>query len=332
MENSLNKFLSDSFYNEGYDQPHVLQEDVTLHEIIGHGSFAHVKRGTYKGETVAVKEIMRHYILTEEQVRETVRSELKNSSRLRNQEFVTQVIGYYIADDTVSILLSYAANGDLKKYLAQKKLKGNWRKKASICADIAKGLISIHSKNVIHGDLKASNILLDEFLKPKISDFGVSRTFTSVGKGKDFGHTLRHIAPERLGKKWSKEKHTHEQLKQSDIFGFGLIMWEVATDGESPYRGAENSADILIRKQQKEDHLQSVGDPPKDTPAVFRAMMSNCLQAEPSSRMPLNAVYEALRAYANESSLLDNSVSPSKNTEDIQAVKERFVADRDIYD
>lgn len=148
------------------------KEDVTLEEgTIGQGGFGIVKRGKLRGEVVAVKE-MTVPSQTPEEIERVVHNELKSLSRLRkHKDFVTQVIGYYQDHPIVSIVLTYAENGDLMKYLAAGKLRDNWSRKASICAKIAKGVDHIHSENIFHGDLKAENILLDERLDPKVRIF-----------------------------------------------------------------------------------------------------------------------------------------------------------------
>ncbi|RUS18233.1 kinase-like domain-containing protein [Endogone sp. FLAS-F59071] len=340
---TLNQILSDSLYSIGYSDLRLPNDAVKLHEVVGIGAFGVVRRGTHKGKTVAVKEIMVER-LTPQEVNETVHNELKTLYRLRNhKDSVTQLIGYYGFGPTVSIVLSYAENGDLKRYLVNGELKGDWSRKASICADIAKALDNIHKENIAHGDLKAANILLDQYLKPKITDFGVSKSLTSLARGKPLGHTLRYVAPERLERKWGHPP-THEQCVQSDIFGYGMIMWEVATDGKLPYGDADDRVGVKICKSwyQKEDHLQNVGVLPDDVPQVFRAMVCNCLQWEPLGRMPLKAVYEALDAYVRTAPPpLDSSpqiiskpqyTRPQSMLDRLQAAKDLFAANFDMTD
>lgn len=145
--------------------PRLSKESIILGEVIGHGGFSRVYRGTLRGAPVAIKQMM---TLSGAGVEKMMQNELKLLIRLRHSNFVSQVIGYYHADSILSIVMKLAENGDLHKYLLAGHLVGDWNTKARICADIAKAIDSVHAENIIHGDLKAENILLDRYLTPKV--------------------------------------------------------------------------------------------------------------------------------------------------------------------
>ncbi|RUP48590.1 kinase-like domain-containing protein [Jimgerdemannia flammicorona] len=233
-------------------------DSVTLGNLLGQGGFGRVYRGTLRGMTVAVKLMSAPRLSTE--VERVVQNELRLLVRLRHCNFVVQVLGYYRTDDsTVAI--------------------------ARICGDIAKAVEFVHAEGIIHGDLKATNILLDRFLTPKITDFGISRAFTTL-----IGERLRH--PDK--------RFTHQESVLSDIYGYGLIVWEVATDGMQPYAGM-NDMTLNIAKISDEisddNQLQYVGDLPDDTPQVFRDIVCQCLSVDPTLRPSLASVQNTLDAY-----------------------------------
>ncbi|RUS32362.1 kinase-like domain-containing protein [Jimgerdemannia flammicorona] len=233
-------------------------DSVTLGSLLGQGGFGRVYRGTLRGMTVAVKLMSAPRLSTE--VERVVQNELGLLVRLRHCNFVVQVLGYYRTDDsTVAI--------------------------ARICGDIAKAVEFVHAEGIIHGDLKATNILLDRFLTPKITDFGISRAFTTL-----IGERLRH--PDK--------RFTHQESVLSDIYGYGLIVWEVATDGMQPYAGM-NDMTLNIAKISDEisddNQLQYVGDLPDDTPQVFRDIVCQCLSVDPTLRPSLASVQNTLDAY-----------------------------------
>ncbi|RUP44637.1 kinase-like domain-containing protein [Jimgerdemannia flammicorona] len=152
--------------------PRFSRDQIQIIGSIGRGGHSIVHLGTANNKTVAVKRFKPlRGGLAAEKVDAIVQNELRLLARLRQSSYVVQVIGYYYEDLLVSIVMDYAENGDLAEYLRSKRLSGNWSIKARICADIAKGLSEIHRKNIVHGDLKACNVLLDKSLIPKAPSF-----------------------------------------------------------------------------------------------------------------------------------------------------------------
>ncbi|RUP43313.1 kinase-like domain-containing protein [Jimgerdemannia flammicorona] len=277
------------------------KDHVKLGDMIGRGGYSCVYRGTFGTMSVAVKQINMESRMDDAEANEMVRNELGLLARLRDSNFVIQVVGYYTTDFCVSIVMAYA-DGDLRAYLHKGYLKGDWFMKAQICIDVAKAVDAVHRAGICHGDLKASNILLDGFftaktkakplgekrggelavlsgggvghysnrralyrlygpnhvpyldhvfiplpvLKPEyeytrqshrpfltqLADFGYSKTFTSFARGSKLGETLRWMAPERIK---NSNSLADEQLILADVYGYGLIMWEIFTDGRRPY-------------------------------------------------------------------------------------------------
>lgn len=86
------------------------------------------------------------------------------------------------------------------------------------------GLATVHAAGVIHGDIKPSNVLLDDDLRPKVSDFGLARNASTVGanEGEGFGGTLAYMAPE--------QRAGAPPTPQSDIYAAGLVLRETLSD------------------------------------------------------------------------------------------------------
>ncbi|MDR3476752.1 MAG: serine/threonine-protein kinase [Gammaproteobacteria bacterium] len=92
----------------------------------------------------------------------------------------------------------------------------------NIILGIARALDYLHDKDILHRDVKAENILLDEAMNPKLADFGFAiKIDAGVDHIKDYCGTLAYLAPETI--------ISHHQGKKSDIFNFGMTIWEVVT-------------------------------------------------------------------------------------------------------
>ena len=119
--------------------------------------------------------------------------------------------------------MEYASGKDLRKLLSSRSL--NMKFKLYLISEIAHGLLYLHTHNIIHGDLKCSNILLskpyneneEEYPVPKICDFGLCITMDDTNQLKGF--TARWAAPEVMLKKAA--------TKMSDIFSFGMVIYEI---------------------------------------------------------------------------------------------------------
>lgn len=130
----------------------------------------------------------------------------------------------------------------------------------------------------------------------KLTDFGVSKTFTSVAAGSNLGYTLRYIAPERLLNPFAK--FTHEELILSDNYGYGLIMWEVAMDGKLPYGDMDNTG-MNVAKMAHDNPFHYIGEIPDDVPSAFRDIIGKFLSWEPSLRPSLTWAQETWITYIN---------------------------------
>ncbi|KAK8896348.1 hypothetical protein M9Y10_014246 [Tritrichomonas musculus] len=99
---------------------------------------------------------------------------------------------------------------------------------------IAAGMAHLHSKNIVHRDLKPANILLDEFLYPKVADFGLSKILSKEDSSKmsvvksGFKGTYAYCAPEII----REEKYTFD----GDVYAYAFVVYEITTS-ELPFKG-----------------------------------------------------------------------------------------------
>ncbi|KAI8525232.1 hypothetical protein RHMOL_Rhmol13G0213900 [Rhododendron molle] len=145
---------------------------------LGQGGFGPVYKGKlHNGKEIAVKRLLKNA----GQGLEEFKTEVKLIVKLQHRNLV-RLIGCCIEGDEKLLVYEYMANTSLDSFLfnATKCKDLDWAKRANIVRGIARGLLYLHEDSrlkVIHRDLKASNILLDDEMNAKISDFGTARTF-----------------------------------------------------------------------------------------------------------------------------------------------------------
>ncbi|TVU11259.1 hypothetical protein EJB05_44833, partial [Eragrostis curvula] len=207
----------------------VIQEatnNFSVENKIGQGGFGPVYRGKLEdGLLVAVKRMSQK----SSQGVEEFTNEVKVIAKLQHRNLV-RLLGCCIDDDDERILVyEYMDNGSLDSFIfdeGKRKLLG-WKKRFEIIMGIARGLLYLHEDSrfrIIHRDMKASNVLLDEHMVPKISDFGTARMCgcdeTSVSTLKVIG-TYGYMSPE----------YAMDGLfsLKSDVYSFGVLVIEIVT-------------------------------------------------------------------------------------------------------
>lgn len=196
---------------------------------IGSGGFGIVYYGRLNdGKEIAVK------VLTNDsyQGKREFSNEVSLLSRIHHRQLV-QFLGYCQEDETSILVYEYMHNGTLKEHLYGPLTSGrvlNWIKRLEIAEEAAKGIEYLHIgcvPSIIHRDLKTSNILLDEHMKAKVSDFGLSKLavdgashVSSVVRG-----TVGYIDPEYY--------ISHQLTDKSDVYSFGVILLELISGQEA---------------------------------------------------------------------------------------------------
>jgi serine/threonine protein kinase len=148
-------------------------------------------------------------------------------------------------------------NGSLQQYLKtmwHEQLPPELRRLFSLLFQVVSGLRYLHHKNIIHGDLMPSNVLIDENENALLADFGLSRLvgdhetsfFGSLGPG-----AIRWAAPEIIPlNPETPDKEVSEPNKASDIYSFGCIMMQVLS-GQPPYSDIVSETCVTVAKFQR---------------------------------------------------------------------------------
>ncbi|KAL1289330.1 hypothetical protein HN51_057728 [Arachis hypogaea] len=230
-----------------------------LSNTLGKGGFGPVYKGLLPdGQEIAVKRLSR----ASGQGAEEFMNEVAVISKLQHRNLV-RLLGCCIDGDEKMLVYEFMPNKSLDAFIfdpLQRKLL-DWTKRFNIIEGIARGILYLHRDSrlrIIHRDLKASNILLDAEMNPKISDFGLARIY----KGEDEVNTRRvvgtygYMAPEYAMEGLFSEK--------SDVYSFGVLLLEIVSGRRNTsFRNHEKSLSLIgfAWRLWNEDDIRSLIDP-----------------------------------------------------------------------
>ncbi|NP_001281143.1 interleukin-1 receptor-associated kinase 4 [Cynoglossus semilaevis] len=190
---------------------------------LGEGGFGTVYKGLINEKPVAVKKLTPMEDISVDELQIQFQQEIQTLKVLKHENLV-DLIGFSCDGQHPCLVYAFMANGSLLDRLAclDNSLPLTWRQRCSIAEGTARGLEYLHRNHHVHRDVKSANILLDETLMAKISDFGLTRastkgTSTTMMTERIVG-TCAYMAPEALRGKITPK---------SDIFSFGVVLLEI---------------------------------------------------------------------------------------------------------
>ena len=211
------------------------RSDLKAEQPIGSGQFGQVYSGTFKGIKVAVKEV-RDGTLEEDQ--EEFKKEAETMLDMDHENLV-KLIGVSMQQKPWLCVIEYMQYGDLRAVMQTCRDRGVTVTKLEMlnfASQLAGGLEYLAGLRYIHMDLAARNVLLGARNRVKLADFGLTR---KLDPGSDH-YVLRKTA--KLPIRWMAiESITHKIFSEaSDVWAFGIVMWEVASYGALPFHDVHN--------------------------------------------------------------------------------------------
>jgi len=241
--------------------------DLEFEKKIGKGAFGEVYEGRYFGTPVAIKRVFD----TDEDSLLYLEREINVLKGMRHPNIV-QFIG--ISKDDARgfhIVTEFVGGGDLRKKLKDPSVPMTWRLKADLAHQIACAVAYLHSRSIIHRDLKSKNLLVDTNWKIKVCDFGFARTAQKSARPMTICGTGEWMAPEIiLGQAYSQK---------ADVFSFGIVMCEIISRKKITTELQRSALDAFGLDVDKFLNLV-----PDDCPMELQSIALECCVFEPDHR------------------------------------------------
>jgi len=299
----------------GESMTYIARSRIRISRELGEGEFGNVYLGVCSGlttsgvsenvpgtvagnvtTTVAIKALKRDY------AEETI-ADFEREAQLLNGMRHSNIITFYgvsIDDNPLMLILEYMENGDLNSYLrshgpdAPCLVKAGSVKSSvvdlltetdllSIACQVSAGMAHMASLRFVHGDLASRNCLVGQRLIVKIGDFGMSRDLYSCDYyriGTECLLPVRWMSPESL--------LYRTFTVESDIWSFGILLWEIFTYGRQPWFELSNHE--VIKHVQEGKQLTC----PRDCQTAVHSVMTGCWKRLPSDRLPMRKINEQL--------------------------------------
>jgi len=265
----------------------IAHDVIQLGQVLGKGAYGTVFKASYHMRDVAVKELLSTSLSTQ------AMNEFKNEAGVMagvQSQFIVQLFAI-TTTSPYRLVMELMPKGSLFSVL-QNQQTLPWKIRYQISLDIAFGLYDLHAENILHRDLKSLNVLLDDRMRAKLTDFGLSKVKTETAsntkkENKTVG-SIMWMSPELFKR---QSKHT----KQSDIYALGMTFWEIASR-KIPYADSKGEQ-ALVMEWIKQGEKEVV---PNDCPLNYATLFKPCWENEPTKRPKLEEIIAQLKSINEE--------------------------------
>uniref|UniRef100_A0A7M4EMI0 Tyrosine-protein kinase receptor n=1 Tax=Crocodylus porosus TaxID=8502 RepID=A0A7M4EMI0_CROPO len=280
---------------------HIKRRDIVLKWELGEGAFGKVFLAECYN-LIPDQEKMLVAVKALKEATESARLDFQREAELLTvlqHEHIVRFYGVCTDDEPLIMVFEYMKHGDLNRFLRSHgpdaKILDNGNGQPfgqltlshmlQIATQIASGMVYLASLHFVHRDLATRNCLVGHGMVVKIGDFGMSRDIYSTDYYRVGGRTMlpiRWMPPESI----LYRKFTTE----SDIWSFGVVLWEIFTYGKQPWYQLSNTEAIECITQGRE--LER----PRTCPSEVYDIMQSCWQREPPQRQSMKEIHRRLQA------------------------------------
>uniref|UniRef100_A0A673Z0D1 Tyrosine-protein kinase receptor n=1 Tax=Salmo trutta TaxID=8032 RepID=A0A673Z0D1_SALTR len=298
------------------DEWEVLREKITMNRELGQGSFGMVYEGVAKGvvkdepETcVAIKTVNESASMRE-------RIEFLNEASVMKEfscHHVVRLLGVVSQGQPTLVIMELMTKGDLKSHLRSLRSYSlnlpPLKKIIQMAGEIADGMSYLNANKFVHRDLAARNCMVADDYTVKIGDFGMTRDIYETDYYRKGGKGLLPV-------RWMSPESLKDGVftTTSDVWSFGVVLWEIATLAEQPYQGMSNEQ--VLRFVMDGGLL----DKPDNCPDMLFELMRMCWQYNPKMRPSfleiINSIKEELEPPFREMSFFYSEENKLPDTEE----------------
>ncbi|KAG5883190.1 hypothetical protein JTB14_018205 [Gonioctena quinquepunctata] len=276
--------------------PQIRRDQITLTKFLGSGAFGEVFEGKSKGIDNSNTEVKVAVKTLKKGASDQEKSDFLQEAQLMSHfkhEHILQLLGVCLDNDPHFIIMELMEGGDLLTYLrdSRNSLTNNPSltliELLKMCVDVSKGCRYLEEMHFVHRDLACRNCLVSscdtESRIVKIGDFGLARDIYKNDYYRKEGEGLlpvRWMAPESLV--------DGVFTSQSDVWAFGVLLWEIMTLGQQPYPARANLE--VLHYVRRGGRLGK----PIDCPEELHKLMLLCWEFEPESRPTFKYCFEVL--------------------------------------
>jgi len=244
-------------------------KDLVFKTRVGKGNFGEVYDGDYLGTRVAIKKL---YFVNDEMMQKYIEREMDTLTNLAHPNIV-QFMGLCIELEDIYIVTEFVPGGDLRAILKDDHADIPWDVRVDIAKQLAAAMNYLHSRNIIHRDLKSHNLLVGDGWKIKVCDFGLARPVDKQGKKEEtqlmtIVGTNEWMAPEvMLGLEYDHK---------CDVFSYAMVLYELITRDKPPQR--------VVRDQFGFPDMEHKSSIPSETPEELWNLLVECAERDAQNR------------------------------------------------
>uniref|UniRef100_A0A8B9ZM01 Tyrosine-protein kinase receptor n=1 Tax=Anas zonorhyncha TaxID=75864 RepID=A0A8B9ZM01_9AVES len=280
------------------DEWEVSREKITVIRELGQGSFGMVYEGLALGLVAEGEETKVALKTVNELATMRERIEFLNEASVMKAfkcHHVVRLLGVVSQGQPALVIMELMTRGDLKSYLRSLRPDAennpglpppSLRDMIQMAGEIADGMAYLNAKKFVHRDLAARNCMVSEDFTVKIGDFGMTRDIYETDYYRKGGKGLLPV-------RWMSPEALKDGIfnTQSDVWSFGVVLWEIATLAEQPYQGMSNEQ--VLRFVMDNGVLEK----PENCPDQLHELMCLCWQQNPRQRPSFVQLLEGIKEH-----------------------------------
>ncbi|XP_044507956.1 leucine-rich repeat receptor protein kinase HPCA1-like [Mangifera indica] len=306
-----------------YDELKKCTSNFSESNEIGSGGYGKVYRGVLPDGQVAIKRAQQGSM----QGGLEFKTEIELLSRVHHKNLVG-LVGFCFEQGEQMLVYEFLPSGTLRESLSGRSgIQLDWKRRLRIALGSARGLAYLHelaNPPIIHRDIKSTNILLDENLTAKVSDFGLSKLVSDSSKGHvstQVKGTLGYLDPEYY--------MTQQLTEKSDVYSFGVVMLELVAARQPIEKGKYIVREVRMAMNKNDEEyygLKEIIDPTIRNTGLtgfrrFVDLAMQCVEESAADRPTMSEVVKAIETLLQNDGLNTNSTSASSSATDFGTTK-----------